>query len=164
MKYFSLLPIVICLISCQGLKNIEEQPQCPKDFECYTEVKDNKEINELEDTIGKTYLRLKDAKNTMVVKYVYNFKRDPKIMDDGYREVVYFQIPKDTKALELENSELSDVKLYIQKSCFCPDGGYEQILNGKFKLKRYQNTLVLDLEFEVEKKVKLNSIQTKIEL
>lgn len=164
MKYLSIILLLGCLVSCQGLKNIEEQPQCPKDFECYTEIKDNKEINVLEDTIGQSYLRLEDAENSMVVKYIYDYKRDPRIMDDGYREIIYFQIPKDTKTLELENSEMSNIKLYIQKSCFCPDGGYEQILNGKFKLKKYQNSLVFDLEFEVQKDVKLNLIQTKVEL
>lgn len=165
MKNLSILIFLISSISCQGLKELEEQPICPEGYECNAEIIKNKSINELEDTIGKTYLRLVDSKNTMVFKYTYNYKvTDPRIADAGYVEVIYFEIPMDTKKLDLENSELSSVKLSIQKSCFCPDAGYEQIQKGNLKIGKYKNSLIVDLDFQVEKEVKLSSIQAKVEI
>jgi hypothetical protein len=164
MKYLSILLLLISANSCQTLKGMNEEPKCPEGYECYTEVEDNMSINALEDTIGQTYLRSVSSKNSMVVKYIYKYKDNPMIADAGYSEIIYFEIPKNLKELTLENSELSQVKLYIQKSCFCVGGGIEQILNGKLKLNKSKSALTIDLEFDVEKDVKLSSLKTVIEL
>lgn len=165
MKNLKILILILSAFSCQGTKNLEEKPICPKGYECYAEILEGKSINASKDTIGQEYLRLKDSKNSMVFKYTYKYEnKDPRIADAGYSEIIYFEIPSETKKMDLENFELSKVKLYIQKLCFCPDAGYEKILNGNLKLRNNKSSLTVDLNFETEKEVRLTTIQTEVQL
>lgn len=164
MRYIIILCLLQNIISCQSLKVANEESECPEGYECYLEVEENKRINSNTDTIGQTYLQLEGSKNTMVVKYIYKYKSDPRIADSGYSEIVYMEIPNDTKTLKLENQELENIKLYIQKICFCSDAGYKKITDGKIEISKDKNTLKMDLNFTVDMKIKLNSVKAEVEI
>lgn len=151
-------------MSCKGVSNLEEKPDCPEGYECYAEVIADKTINLLEDTIGKTYIKLEDSKNYNVIKYTYLYQGDPQISDDTYRENVYFQISKAGKSLELSDKDLTEVNLIIQKACFCRDSGYELIKDGDLKVNKVKNTYNIELNFHSKKQMKINGFQTSIEI
>ena len=150
-------------MTCKGVSNLKEKPDCPEGYECYAEVITDKSIKLLKDTIGKTYIKLEDSENYNVIKYTYLYKGDPQISDDTYRENIYFQISKTEKSLELSDQALSDLKLIIQKACFCRDSGYELITEGDLKVNKEKNTYNIKLNFQSKKQMKISGFQSSIE-
>lgn len=163
MKFYFLMSISLVMMTCKGVSNLEEKPDCPEGYECYAEVLVDKTINLLEDTIGKTYIRLENDKNFNVIKYTYYYEGDPQISDDTYQENIYFQISKTKPNLELTDEELSEVKLIIQKSCFCRDAGYELIKDGNLKINRQNNTYNIQLSLQSKKQMKISGFETSIQ-
>jgi hypothetical protein len=152
------------MFSCNSLKNLEESPDCPEGYECATEIMKNQSISIMDDSIGKQYLKFEDNDRYHTIKYSYSYKGRPEIADDSYSEEIYFQVPVGTTELKIENKGLADLKLTQAKHCFCPDGGYEVIDQGKFELLKDNNTYYISLELQTEKDVKVKSLQTKVSL
>lgn len=162
MKFYYLYLVPFFFMSCKSAETSKAKPVCPDGYDCYTEILADKAIIILEDTIGKTYIKVKDNKAYNVIKYIYRYEGDPQISDDTYEENIYFQIPKNKKSIDLSGKSLSDVKLIIQKSCFCRDSGYELIQDGHLKVQKHQNTYSIKLDFQSKKQMKIDGLQTSL--
>lgn len=159
--YFSAL-IALTLMSCKSLESLENKPDCPKGYECKTEVVTNTSILVLEDSIGKNYIKMMDSEDYNVVKYTYLYKGRPEIADDTYSEAIYFQVPKKENKMELTDKTLSNLNLIVQKLCFCPDAGYELVKEGHLKIEKHKNTYNIKLDFKTEKNMRLNGLQASV--
>ena len=164
MKITSLLFISLIFFSCKSLEELKEEPQCPKGYECNAEVIANKTLLILEDSIKKIYPKLEDSDDFHVVKYTFKYEGQPEIADDTYVETIYFQIPQDAKNLTLSGKGLAKVKLMAQKSCFCPDAGYELIKNGNLNVEKHKNSFRIKLKYDSERNMRVNSLQTTVEI
>lgn len=153
---------LLSVMSCKTTKPLEQKPECPKGYECKSELMADKSIDILEDTIGKLYPRFEDSDEYNVFKYTYKYEGRPEIADDTHFEAVYIQIPKDTKSFNIKDKELSTMKVLVQKSCFCKEAGYELIQNGNLKIEKLKNSYNVQLEFVSDREMKLNKLQTNV--
>ncbi len=153
---------LIVVLSCKTLKPLEQKPECPKGFECKSEIMNNKSITILDDSIGKLYPKFENSEDYNVFKYTYIYEGRPEIADDSYEEAIYFQIPKDSKSLNIKDKELSEVKMLVQKSCFCRDAGYELVSNGNLKLEKLKNSYNIQLEFVSKRNLKVKNLETNV--
>ena len=163
MKIYSILCLPLIFFSCSTLQSIEETPDCPKGYDCTTEVIQGKSITLHEDTIGKLYIKMVDNEDYNLIKYSYNYEGRPELADDSYNETILFEIPKDKDELSLDGKSLLNNKLVVLKSCFCQDAGYESIENGSLKVEKNKNKYRIDLEFETDRRLKVKSLQTIVE-
>ncbi|PAU94912.1 hypothetical protein CK503_05435 [Aliifodinibius salipaludis] len=68
--------------------------------------------------------------NNRVFRYHKNITAPRNIADGGYSETVHFQIPREVDRFKFKNSELSQAKIYFQRSCFCPQIGALKVEYG----------------------------------
>ena len=123
---------------------------CPEEGTCSVVVHKNKKLIIKEDGIGSTYPEIIDGTN-IVVEYTYSKKGPAGTADGDYSETIHFEIPATTKALSKENLSLSDVSLLYGRHCFCRDGGYFNITDGKLLVTNNNETLKFDLKFNTDK-------------
>jgi hypothetical protein len=159
--------LILLFLSCNSTQNTmdnssEQAPKCPADVECYAELISNKTLVLKEDTIGKLYVNLIDKEGTHVVKYYYVKKSQPEIADSGYAEVVFFEIDDEETSMELKANDLKQAKLIVQKSCFCPEAGYEMITNGHLIVNKSNKTYDISLTFSSSKELKLNALNFSV--
>jgi len=159
-----LFSVLIFVVSCKSLESIEEKPACPKGYECYTEILKNQSIKLLEDSIGKIYINTIENDAYHIIKYTYKNPGKPEIADDTYIETFYFEFPKDIKNLALKDKQLSKAKVLAQKSCFCPDAGFELINQGQLDIEKHKTTYQLKFEFKSKKTLRVKSIETQVNL
>ncbi|RRO25625.1 hypothetical protein [Flavobacteriaceae bacterium 14752] len=162
MKY--LIVVLLSLMSCKSTKTIEAKPECPKGYECDTEILKNQSIKLKEDSIGKTYMNTIPDDDYHIIKYTYKYSGQPDIADDTYVETFYFQISKDTKNLSLGGKELSNAKVLAQKSCFCRDAGYELIKQGHLDIQKQKESYYLKFNYEPDRNMKVKTIETQVKL
>lgn len=159
---------VLFLSSCMATQdNISEinnkKMNCPTGVECFVEVLDNTTMDLKEDTIGQLYVRMNDKEGNTVVKHIYRFTGRPEIADDGYEEVVYFEIKNSVKNLNVSDDDLARHNLIVQKSCFCRDAGYELITSGKLDLKQTKYGYDVSIAYKSEKTLKLYELDFFVE-
>ncbi len=159
---------IIMLSSCMATQdNIAEinnkKMKCPTGVECFVEVLDNKTIALKEDTIGQLYVQMNEKEGNKVVKHIYRFTGRPEIADDGYEEIVYFEIKNSVKNLKASNENLAEHNLIIQKSCFCKDAGYELITSGKLDLTHTKYGHDVSIAYKSQKALKLYSLEFFVE-
>jgi hypothetical protein len=163
-----LRPFIICisvlLLSCNASKNNldtnkKKMTDCPDDVDCFVEVLDNKTMALFEDTTGALYIKMEDKEGSRVVKHVYRYEGSPMIADDGYEEVVYFELDATTEKLEVKDKSLSNHKLIVQKSCFCTDAGYETIQEGKLVYSKTKTGFDVKISYNSTKKLKLYDLE-----
>ncbi len=162
MKY--LIVVLLSVMSCKSTKTIEAKPECPKAYECDTEILKNQSIKLKEDSIGKTYMNTTPDDDYHIIKYTYKYPGQPDIADDTYVETFYFQVPRDAKNISLSGKELSTAKVLVQKSCFCRDAGYELIQQGQLDIQKQKESYYLKFNYEPNRNMKVKSIEAKIEL
>ncbi|QTY27117.1 hypothetical protein [Flavobacterium sp. CS20] len=163
LKYLMFI-VLFSVLSCKSLNTIQETPECPKGYECNTEILKNQSIKLLEDSIGEIYINTKSDDNYHIIKYTYKYKDQANIADDSYVETFYFQVPKDAKNLSLSNKDLSNAKVFTQKSCFCRDAGYELIQQGQLDIQKQKGGYHLKFEYESKRDMKVKAIETQVEL
>ena len=142
--------------------NASTSSNCPPDVECSAEILMNKTMVLKEDTIGQLYIQLEDKEGTHVIKHAYIKKSRPGIADDGYSEIVYFEIDNQTKRLNLQGKELKKHKLIVQKGCFCTDAGYELITDGQLNVKVSKSNYDVSVSYNSEKTLKLYNVDFSI--
>lgn len=123
---------------------------CPEEGTCSVVVNKNKHLVIKEDGTGAVYPEIVAGEN-MVVVYTYSKKGPEGTADGDYSETIHFEIPATTKSLSKENLSLSDVSLLYGRHCFCRDGGYFNITDGKLLVTNNNETLKFDLKFNTDK-------------
>jgi len=137
--------LIILAASCSSKKKSNVQKKnidsleniksfCPENGICKFEILKNKQLNLLKDGIGQIYPKVSSG-NTTVYKFTYTKNIDKKYQDSHYSEEVYFELPKLTSELEIENNSLKKVKLLFARLCFCRgQTGYYKINEGKLMI------------------------------
>lgn len=124
---------------------------CPDDGNCSVIVHKNKKFTVKDDGTGAFYPDLEDGKST-VIEYTYHRAGPEGTADADYSETIHFEIPTDVKNLTKENASLSDVNLLYGRHCFCRDGGYSPVTNGKLVVETTaEGTMMFDLQFSTGK-------------
>lgn len=123
---------------------------CPDEGTCSVVVHKNKKLTIKEDGIGSTYPEIVDGTN-IVVEYTYLKKGPAGTADGDYSETIHFEIPSNTNNLSKENTNLTDVKLLFGRHCFCRDGGYFPITDGKLLVEKTNQAIMFDLKFNTDK-------------
>lgn len=116
-----------------------------------------------EDTIGQLYIRLVNKEGTHVIKHSYIKESQPGLADDGYAEIVYFEIEDGTKSLDIEGKELKDHKLIVEKACFCPDAGSEIITEGHLKMTKSKTGYNVEIDYTSSRVLKLNALAFSVD-
>ena len=88
-----------------------------------------------EDPFGIAYPVISKG-NSLLLKYTYKKKTNPNLQDASYSEIIYAELKSPLQDLVLKNENLSSIKLYFGRLCFCPgETGYYPITSGQFSLK-----------------------------
>lgn len=160
----SVLVIVFSLISCKSTNYVEEQPKCPKGYECYGEILQDQSIKILRDNIDKIYIQVNKNESYNLIKYTYKYSGQPNIADDSYSETFYFQVSKGENKISLTDKELLKTKALVQKSCFCPDAGYERIQQGQLEIKKQKNNYYIKFKYQPKRNMNVRTIETTVGL
>jgi len=163
---FSLLILIAfsCNTSQNSVKeNAEKTTACPPDVECTAEILFDQTMVLKEDTIGQLYFQFEEKEGSHIVKHAYIKKDRPEIADDGYSEVVFFEIDDDTKRLDIEGEALKKHNLIVQKGCFCPGAGNELITDGTLKVDRTKKGYAVSISYNSDKQLQLNQLNFTVQ-
>lgn len=158
MKLFFLITIVIFSISCKPKKPLStvNKPEivdinCPNNGTCTFEILKNKVLNIKEDEFGNLYPDITDG-NALVLKFQFLRDSIPNTEDSEYREVLLMQLDSNQSDIELEGSDLQNVKLLFGRLCFCRgQTGYYKIDKGRLSVvKSDSNKYTLNLDFKCD--------------
>ncbi|MFK5889419.1 MAG: hypothetical protein QM486_01665 [Flavobacteriaceae bacterium] len=95
----------------------------------------NSKIETFKDSQKNTFLKIVTG-NNIVVKIEAVKKSAKNVADDGYREVLYFEIPNKMQDLKIDDLKNSDVNLWFARFCFCRDYiGFYKITDGNLNIK-----------------------------
>ena|SRR5690606_25441422 len=132
-----------------NMEQVENKTKgCPEEGTCNVVVHKDKKLVIKEDGIGSTYPEITDGEN-LVVEFTY-LKKGPEGTADGdYSETIHFEIPTATNNLSKENANLTDVNLLYGRHCFCRDGGYFPVTDGKLLIEKTDQAIMFDLKFKV---------------
>lgn len=90
----------------------------------------NREISYGQDsTYTVNTLSLQKGSN-IVFQYEKKETAPPEVMDGGYYQTVYLEIPAGTTEFEFRDSELSQAKTYFKRECFCSMIGAIPVTQG----------------------------------
>lgn len=161
MKVFICAVFSLLLFSCNTSKKttaeshkINDMPDrvevisgCPKDSECTSKLMEGKKIVfEKEESTGMMFPKFAEKLTGKVVKFEYNKKTDPRIMDASYREEVYFEMP--SKNGTWKDKELVELNVVYGRFCFCDKDsvGYFKVDHGT--LTKNENGITFSFENE----------------
>lgn len=119
---------------------------CPEDGECSVVVHKNVTLKLKGDGTGAMYPEFEDG-NNIIVEYTYHKPGPENTADADYSETIHFEIPAGVDHISKENASLSDVKLLYGRHCFCRDGGYFPVTEGKLLIEKTPEGIVFDLKF-----------------
>jgi len=133
--YYLLWSLTVCLIftSCDTLGN-DSQP----DTFSYS-IQNNKQlgIDSTEMQSGntlKTILRISiEDGNNRVFKYQRTTHPPENLMDAGFSESLYFQLPAEKEQFSYEDEQLKQLDTYYTRSCFCRIIGALPVSEGYIK-------------------------------
>lgn len=145
MRVFVYAAFSLLLFSCNASKksmaeshkmndmpdHIEVVSGCPAHGKCTIELMESKKIDfQKEKSTGMMYPKFADEMTGKVVKFEYDRKTDPKIMDASYREEVYFEMP--SKNGTWKDKELEKLNVVYGRFCFCDKNsvGYFKVDHG----------------------------------
>ena len=142
--------------SCNAKKEVKEKNgvvkteiPCPKDGICTFEVMQNKSLNILQDEIKAFYPQISDG-NKIILKFQYKRNEIPNTADGGYTELIYVELDANNLEIDLENSQLQEVKLLFARLCFCRgQTGYYKVKKGILSIKKEKDTYFFNLNFTV---------------
>ncbi len=121
---------------------------CPEEGTCTVIVYKNKTLIVKDDGTGASYPELAEG-NNIVVEYTYHKAGPEGTADADYSETIHFEIPSNTNNLSKENASLRDVNLLYGRHCFCRDGGYFPVTNGKLLVEKTAQGIMFDLKFNM---------------
>ena len=158
MKILYYFIFFIIVFACKTNQNTSEESgghlkdiSCPDDGNCSFEVIENSSLELKLDEFGKLYPVIGPGEKT-VIKFRYDKKVDPKIMDGNYAELVYMEVNKNEPRLILKDMELQNTKMVFGRLCHCRDtSGYFRVSQGELYLYNYNGKLQMNLEFEVKR-------------
>jgi len=157
MRYLYFLIVCFLICSCNAKQKVLVENEndkitkfCPEDGVCTFEVLENKSIELLKDGIGKLYTNIIDD-NNIVLKFEYIRNEIPNTVDGSYRELVYAELDPNNLTVEIENSQLKEVKLLFARFCFCRgQTGYYNVNKGNLSITRSGNNYQFNLEFIID--------------
>jgi hypothetical protein len=160
MKLITLLSVLFLFNSCGNNKKVvltthkeviiladglEE-----KDGDVSVVISNHSNLNLKDDTIGAIYPLIAKG-NNIVVKFKYEEKSPEGTADGDYSETFHFEIPQNTKVLNLMDEELNNVKLLYGKQCFCRgEAGYYEVKKGTIKIVKTESDMYFDISFNVD--------------
>jgi len=171
MKGAFLLIIMVFTLGCATQKNSavltdlqspisNSMNQCLEDGHCTLEITPNQSLLLKKDAFGQFYGE-RTTSELLLFKLTYERTVPKGVADAHYSEAYFFSIPKTTTTLELNNAELSQVNLVVERRCFCKgSAGFFKILSGNLKLSIKKNELTLSGHFSHEN---LPLLMTKID-
>jgi len=156
MRYLYVIIICFLVFSCNANQKVLTVKEvdiattfCPDDGVCTFQVLQNKSLNILQDEFGNTYPEVSDG-DLMILKFQYKRKEIPNTMDSSYSELIYIELNSNNLILDLENSQLQEVKLLFARLCFCRgQTGYYKVKNGKLSISKEDDKYRFNLEFKV---------------
>ena len=157
MKHLYLLIVCFIIISCNAkqktlLKNETDNTStiCPKDGVCTFEVLQNKSLILLKDGIGELYPDISEG-DKIVLKFEYKRNEIPNTVDGNYSELIYVELNPNNLNIELENSDLQEVKLLFARLCFCRgQTGYYKVKKGSLFITKKNENYQFKLEFKID--------------
>ncbi|MBN4070165.1 hypothetical protein JYT76_00615 [Olleya sp. AH-315-F22] len=155
MRYLCVLICSFFLLSCNAkqktlLKNKIENTStiCPQDGACTFEVLQNKSLKLLKDGIGELYPDISEG-DKIILKFQYKRNEIPNTVDGHYSELIYVELDPNNLNIELENSELQEVKLLFARLCFCRgQTGYYKVKKGSLSIIKENENYQFKLEFK----------------
>lgn len=124
---------------------------CPEDGSCSFEVSANKSLTIAFDGTGAVYPKIANG-NSILAKFTYKRKDIPNTADGHYREEIYMELNPEKLELNLIDNQLTDVKLFFARWCFCRgQTGYYRIKKGHLQIKKVaKKEYVLTLNFKAD--------------
>jgi hypothetical protein len=120
---------------------------CPNGGTCSFEVIKDASIRLLRDEFDNFFPRQSYNPYTNVIKISYVKDVPEGIMDAGYIENFYFEVPKSKKEWNLKNKQMYRANLIYSRECRCPgEKGHEYILDGKFDYRKMRSILDVDIK------------------
>ena len=156
MRYLYILFICFIISSCNAKQKVltvneigKTTIYCPEDGICKFEVLNEKSLKILKDEFGNLYPEVFDG-DKIILKFQYKRKETPNTMDSSYSELIYVELNLNNLIVELENSQLQEVKLLFARLCFCRgQTGYYKVKNGKLSISKENDKYRFNLEFKV---------------
>lgn len=74
--------------------------------------------------------------NNLVFHYKFNQTAPPEIMDGGFAESIFFEIPSGSQSIDLSGEDLKQAGTFYARSCFCPRIGAIEVDSGYIKGKK----------------------------
>lgn len=137
--------------NAQGINNVPN----PAKTETNVFVKSEIQINGNEESFNPKIV----AGNLWVLQYDHRFEEYPDVTDDERSESLLFQIPQQRESSFLLSGaeQITSAKVIYNKSCFCPDGGYFKITEGRISgIKLNDTTWEINANFMVPAKGELS--------
>jgi hypothetical protein len=124
---------------------------CPSDGVCSLEVLQNTSLEIKQDEIGALYPVLTEGTST-ILKFEYKRNEIANTQDGQYSELIYAELPQNIKNIQLNNTDLSTVKLLFARLCFCRgQTGYYKVSNGELEIqKNVDGTFNFKLHFKID--------------
>ncbi|WP_347373216.1 hypothetical protein [Aequorivita sp. Q41] len=123
---------------------------CPEEGTCSVAAHKNQRLAIKDDGTGALYPEMTTG-NNIIVAFTYAVKGPEGTADGDYSETIHFEIPSDTQRLSKENAALADVNLLFGRHCFCRDGGYFPVTDGKLMVEKTDTLITFDLQFRTDK-------------
>lgn len=177
------LLIIISLISCKCSKvvarnevNLEKtssptitstfNTNCPSEGKCTIRFNKNKGLN-LTNANNSIAYNLIPKEDMSVVEFVYSSKQEEAAIDGGYREMILFEIPTNTKNLELKDYDLQQTKMIYARFCNCRGrAGVFAVTKGDLELNSSTDIFNFTLQYNLGKNPplvdKINIVNNKI--
>lgn len=159
MKLSIAIIFVFLLMSCkaQTPQTISETNEstlktaCPEDGDCSFELFTNSTLNLVHREGASSYTTIEKGNKTV---FKFSFKRnvDQQAMDGHYIEEVFAEFEANPSELILENKELRNVNLVLNRICYCKGSyGSYVVSKGQLSLKKIKNyTYSLSIDFKVD--------------
>jgi len=143
-KLFPLL-FGLLLINCKSIN----MPPCESGRECTTTRTADRGIEEKIDGLGRTYISFVNQKDSYLIRHKSErINDDPRLQDAGHVEEVVLELPNKNLKTILQNDELSQVKAYFIRRCFCKGlAGTFPIEKGTLKINHTKNATEIDFQY-----------------
>jgi hypothetical protein len=68
--------------------------------------------------------------NSTAFEYIYTSAQDENVSDDGYTEIIVFDIDPSLTSFSYEGDLLQDIHAHFYRGCFCPNTGSVPVSEG----------------------------------
>ena len=124
MRYLNVIIICFLISSCSAkqkvltVKEVDKTTSfCTDDGVCTFEVLQNKSLKVLQDEFGNLYPDISNG-DKIILKFEYKRNEIPNTVDGNYSELIFAELNPNNLILDLDNSQLQNVKLLFARLCF----------------------------------------------